>query len=120
MAAEWEAFYNKFITYGGWRVVLRGLGVTARIAGVGLLIGVVIGTIIATVKMIPKYRVAPRIFSAIGDIYVGFFRGTPLVVQLLIGYFVLIPALGLHVDNVTTACIIFGQWTKGSWKRRGL
>lgn len=109
MAAKWEVFYNKFITYGGWRAVLHGLGVTCRIAVVGLLIGIAIGTAIATVKMIPKYKTAPKVFSALCDIYVGFFRGTPLVVQLLLGYFVLMPTLGLHIDNVTTACVIFGM-----------
>lgn len=109
MLAKWEVFYNKFIVYGGWRTAVEGLGVTARIAIVGLFIGIVIGTFIATIKMIPKYGIAPKIFSAVCDVYVGFFRGTPLVVQLLIGYFVLMPALDLHLDNVTVACIIYGM-----------
>lgn len=104
-----EVFHRKFITYDGWKTAVDGLGVTARIAIFGLLIGVVIGTLIAIVKMIPKYKTAPKIFSVICDIYVGFFRGTPLVVQLLIGYFVLMPALNLHLDNVTVACIIYGM-----------
>lgn len=104
-----ELFDRKFITYGGWHSAVEGLAVTAQIAVIGLLIGIVIGTLIATVKMIPKYKTAPKIFSVICDIYVGFFRGTPLVVQLLIGYFVLLPALNLHLDNVTVACIIYGM-----------
>ncbi len=106
---EWEQFYRKFITYEGYRDVLNGLWITLRIAVLGLIIGIVIGTVIALVKMIPKDRVAPKVFSKICDIYVGFFRGTPIMVQLLIGYFVLMPALGIHADNVAVAVIVFGM-----------
>ncbi len=108
-AQDWDLFYRQFITNNGYRVALRGLAATLQIAVIGLLIGIVIGTLIAVIKMIPKYRVAPRIFSAVCDVYVGFFRGTPMMVQLLIGWFVLFPALGLHLDNLVVASIIFGM-----------
>lgn len=106
---EWEQFYRKFITFAGYKDVLNGLWITLQIAVLGLMIGIVIGTVIALVKMIPKDRVAPRIFSKICDIYVGFFRGTPIMVQLLIGYFVLMPALGVRADNVAVAIVVFGM-----------
>ena len=106
---EWEQFYRKFITYEGYKSVLNGLWITLQIAVLGLLIGIVIGTLIALVKMIPKYGTAPKILSKICDIYVGFFRGTPIMVQLLIGYFVLMPALGIHADNVAVAIVVFGM-----------
>lgn len=106
---EWELFYDKFITHKGYEEILTGLQTTMIIAVLGLLIGIVIGTIIALIKMIPKYHVAPRIFSAICDVYVGFFRGTPMVVQLLIGWFILLPALDLQVENVVVAVAVFGM-----------
>ena len=106
---EWELFYNKFITHKGYEVVLDGLATTMIIAVLGLLIGIVIGTVIALIKMIPKYRIAPRILSAICDVYVGFFRGTPMVVQLLIGWFILLPALNLQMENTVVAVIVFGM-----------
>ena len=106
---EWELFINKFITYKGYQVVVDGLVTTMRIAVVGLLIGILIGTLIAVVKLIPKYRVLPRVLSAICDVYVAFFRGTPMVVQLLIGWFVLLPALDLQLDNITVASVVFGM-----------
>jgi polar amino acid transport system permease protein len=73
------------------------------------LIGILIGTPIAVVKMFPKYKLAPRIMEVICDIYVGFFRGTPMVVQLLIGWFILLPALNLQLDNVMVATLVFGM-----------
>ncbi|MBR7110790.1 MAG: amino acid ABC transporter permease [Clostridia bacterium] len=104
----WENFYKQFILYGGYQEVLKGLLVTVEIAVTGLIIGIIIGTLIAMVKIMPKYKLLPRILEKICDVYVGFFRGTPMVVQLLIGYFVLLPALGILVDGVVVAIIIFG------------
>lgn len=106
---EWDLFYDKMVTHKGYEEVLTGLRTTMIIAVVGLLIGILIGTVIALIKMIPKYHVAPRILSAICDIYVGFFRGTPMVVQLLIGWFILLPALDARVENTVIAVIVFGM-----------
>jgi len=106
---EWELFLSKFIDAKGYQSVLDGLVTTIEIAVLGLLIGIVIGTLIALIKMIPKYHFAPRFFSCICDIYIAIFRGTPMVVQLLIGWFVLLPAIGLRMDSTTVAIIIFGM-----------
>lgn len=108
-SSEWDLFYNKFITYKGYKVALKGLATTMQIAVLGLLIGIVIGTLIAVVKVVPKYNILPRILSGICDVYVGFFRGTPMVVQLLIAWFILIPAMQVDVNNVTVAVIVFGM-----------
>ena len=40
--------------------------------------------------------------------YVEIFRGTPMVVQLLLGYFVLLPMLGVTANGVLVAIAIFG------------
>lgn len=54
--------------------ILTGLQNTAKIAVVGLLIGIVIGTLIATVRVLPKYKKLPKILNCICSVYVGFFR----------------------------------------------
>lgn len=105
----WQKFYKQFITYEGFIDVLKGLLVTIEVAVAGLIIGIILGTLIAITKVIPKKKTLPKVLSTISDVYVGFFRGTPMVVQLLIGYFVLMPALGLHLDNVVVAIIVFGM-----------
>ena len=92
---NWDLFWRQFAEKGAWKNVLQGLGTTAEIAILGLIIGIVIGTLIAIVKVVPKYKTLPKILEAIANVYVGLFRGTPMVVQLLIGYFILFPALGL-------------------------
>ena len=88
--------------------ILKGLANTMQIAVVGLIIGILIGTLIAVVRVLPKYRVLPRILDGICSIYVGFFRGTPIVVQLLLFYFVALPLMNVNLPSVTVAMVVFG------------
>lgn len=108
-AGKFKVFWELFIEKEGWvRVVKVGLVNTLLIAILGLLIGIVIGTLIAAVKVMPKYKRWARILDRICTVYVGFFRGTPLVVQLLITYYVMWPLLGVAVSSLNTAIIVFG------------
>ena len=107
--AKWNAFVKTFVDNDGYKRVLTGLENTALIAIIGLAIGIVIGTLIAIAAVTPKYKVAPRIFDGIGKVYVGFFRGTPMVVQLLLTYYVFLPLIGLKVDSLTVCIIVFGM-----------
>ena len=108
-SAKLNNFYELFITNGGWKqVVFVGLVNTLKIAIIGLIIGIVIGTLIAIVKVMPKYKTLPRVLDKICAVYVGFFRGTPLVVQLLITYYVVWPIFGINIEGLQTAIIVFG------------
>lgn len=103
-----EVFLEVLIEKGGYHKVLEGLQNTIIIAVLGLLIGIVIGTLIATVRVIPKYKLLPRILNGICTFYVGFFRGTPIVVQLLLFYYVMLPLMGIRLGSVTVAILVFG------------
>jgi polar amino acid transport system permease protein len=108
-AAKFDVFWELFIQEGGWKRVLSvGLVNTLLIAVLGLLIGIILGTLIAAVKVMPKYKLLPKILDKICTVYVGFFRGTPIVVQLLIGYYVIWPLMGITVSPLNTSIIIFG------------
>ncbi len=101
-------FIEIFVEQNGYVKVVEGLQNTLLIAITGLLIGILIGTLIATVRVIPKYKVLPRILNAICSFYVGLFRGTPIVVQLLVFYYVLLPMMGVNITGVQVAILVFG------------
>ena len=109
MQKKWELFVKVFVTNKGYLSVLSGLKATAQIAFFGFLIGVAIGTIIAITKVLSKRSKAAKGVAVVGDAYVAFFRGTPIVVQLLLIYYVLFPLLGIKVNNVIVAIIAFGM-----------
>lgn len=103
-----QKFIEIFIDNNGYVKVVEGLKNTVIIAIAGLIIGIIIGTLIATVRVIPKYKRLPRVLDAICSVYVGFFRGTPMVVQLLLFYYVLLPIVGEHMTGVQVAMLVFG------------
>ncbi|MBR4308705.1 MAG: amino acid ABC transporter permease [Oscillospiraceae bacterium] len=102
------SFHKELTQAGGYRLILTGLRNTVLIAVLGLLIGILLGTGIATARIIPQYKLLPRILNRVCSIYVGFFRGTPIVVQLLLGYYVLLPLLGLNYPPLIVCIVIFG------------
>ena len=124
-----ERFLKEFIGNKAYEEVLQGLENTMTIAFYGFIIGIVIGTLIAVVRVLPKNKMIPksgspivRIFSYVSSyvlpklldglctLYVGLFRGTPIVVQLLVFYFVVLPLMGLErIDSITVAIIVFGM-----------
>lgn len=101
-------FIRILIDEGGYVKVIEGLQNTCTIAVLGLIIGIVIGTLIATVRVIPKYKTLPRVLNNICSFYVGFFRGTPMVVQLLLFYYVMLPLIGVNMSGVNVAIAVFG------------
>jgi len=89
-------------------MVTEGLFNTLLIAVFGLILGILIGTLIATVRVIPKYKTLPRVLNSICSFYVNLFRGTPIVVQLLVFYYVLLPIMGVRMPGVRVAMLVFG------------
>ena len=101
-------FIEIFIEQNGYVKVLEGLKNTLLIAVIGLIIGILIGTLIATVRVIPKYKLLPQILNGFCSFSVSLFRGTPIVVQLLVFYYVLLPLMGIRITPVQVSILVFG------------
>ena len=103
-----DIFYKYFIVNGGYKKLLEGFKNTGLIAVLGLIIGIFVGTFIAVIKVMrPTNRpvvYAQKIVSG----YVALFRGTPIVVQLLVGYFLILPLLKVNMTHVDACILIFG------------
>lgn len=110
-----DTFYRCFIEDSRWRYLTRGLGNTLLITFFALMLGVVLGVVVAIIRtswdknqadMRPGIgRVLLGIGNALCRVYLTVIRGTPVVVQLLLGVFVILVMLG---NDVTIACIVFG------------
>ena len=94
-----------------WKVrgpLLEGLGVSIIIALFALIIGFVIGVLLAMVKIAPKNNIFIKILDKIADVYIAVIRGTPLLVQLLIMYGVILVSFKSSGTNLVVPIISFG------------
>ena len=89
-------------------MVLQGLLTTLQIAVFGLLIGLLFGSLLAVLKLLPSKNLLSNILKGFTNVYVALFRGTPMVVQLLITHFVLFPAMGVNIPASIEGTIAFG------------
>ena len=97
-------FYNTLIKADRWKWYVDGVGKTILISMGAIAIGVIIGIIIALIKYVNKKFNKLSVLSKICDAYLTVFRGTPVYVQLLIMYFIVLVAL----PSLPIAIITFG------------
>ena len=105
---KFENFFATLANKHYQSVFWQGLLNTLKVAIIGLIIGIVIGTIIAIVKVAPKYKIIYRVLDKIFTVYTLIFRGTPIVAQLLIAYYVIMPTFGIKLDALSVGCVVFG------------
>ena len=86
----WGAQLQKtFIEQERYKWLLEGLSNTLIITLGALVIGVALGTVIATVKYFSDDNKFLKLFGKICDVYVTTIRGIPVVVLLLIFYYLI-------------------------------
>ena len=103
---DWgQQLYDTFIDDSRYMWLVDGLVNTLAITLGALILGVVLGTIIAVVKYFSEDRKSLRFLGKICDIYVTVIRGIPVVVLLLIFYFVI---LASYDNGVVVGIITFG------------
>ncbi len=101
-----DEFYRNFIEADRWLYLAQGLGTTLAITGLSVCLGVVIGFVVAIVRCTNQMTGKLGFIDAICRVYLTAIRGTPLMVQLLIIYFVLL--LPLQIDKFVAAVLCFG------------
>ena len=107
--AKFENFFSTLSNEHYRNVFLLGLFNTVKVAIVGLIIGILIGTVIAIVKVAPKYKLIYKILDKICTFYTLIFRGTPIVAQLLIAYYVIMPTFNIKLSALTVGMLVFGM-----------
>lgn len=102
-----EQIYKALIVEDRWKLYLNGLGTTLYITVLAIVLGVAIGTLVAVVKVNAADNPKLKWASVICEIYTTVIRGTPLVLQLLIMYFIILGGLPMNMV-VYTAVLTFG------------
>lgn len=95
---------STFVESGGINLLKKGFGNTITITLGALVVGVVIGTIIAVIKYFGEDAPAMKPLVWLCDLYVTVIRGIPVVVLLLVFYFVIMQS----ADGITVAIFTFG------------
>ena len=107
MLQEWqEKFYLNFIKDERWRFIWDGLKVTLQVTFLAVLIGIVLGLLVAIVRSTYDKTGKLRILNLLCKLYLTVIRGTPVVVQLLIIYFVIFASVS--VDKIIVAVMAVG------------
>lgn len=99
-------FYRNFIQNDNWRYITKGLWVTVRVTFFAVIIGIVLGFLVAIVRCTNEKTGKLKFANAICKIYLTVLRGTPVLVQLMIIYFVIFMPVG--IDKFLAAVICFG------------
>lgn len=101
-----EKFHTNFIEDSRYMYLLKGLGNTLVITLFAMIIGVVFGFLIAIVRTSHDRNGGLAILNAICKGYLTIVRGTPVMIQLLIIYYVIFQ--NINTGKVLVAIIAFG------------
>ena len=99
-----DKLYQNFIEDDRYKYLIEGFCNTIVITIFALILGLVLGTCIAIVRTIHDLHGKLKVANAICKVYLAVIRGTPVMLQLLIIYFVIFAA----VDKVLVAVVAFG------------
>lgn len=105
-----EIFYDIFIVKKAYLLMLEGLGFTIIIAIFAVLLGIILGALLAVCKVIPQKNVIAKFFNGLANVYITVFRGTPVMVQLLLFYFGIFSRVmrGFEYKALFIAILVFG------------
>lgn len=101
-----DSFEVNFVKDDRWHYLVNGFLVTIEISACAVLMGLCIGFLVAVVRSAHDQTGRYKVLNFLCHIYLTVVRGTPVVVQLLIIYFVIFGSV--DVSKVLVAIVAFG------------
>lgn len=101
-----ESFYQNFIQDDRWRYITDGLVNTLKITFFAVIIGIALGFLIAVIRSTYDKTHKLKFLNLLCKIYLTVIRGTPVLIQLLIIYFVVFGSV--KIDKSFVAIMAFG------------
>ena len=85
-----KSFYNNLIRENRWKLIIEGLKATLIITLFAALLGTIIGALVCAMRMSRSH-----LMNGIARVYIDIMRGTPLLVMLMILFYVVFASTGL-------------------------
>ncbi len=101
-----QKFYLNYIKDDRWMFLANGLKATLLITVFAVILGIVLGFLIAVVRSTHDTTGKGKFLNAICQVYLTVIRGTPVVIQLMIIYFVIFAFV--DINRVIVAILAFG------------
>jgi His/Glu/Gln/Arg/opine family amino acid ABC transporter permease subunit len=101
-----DKFYLNFIDGNRWKYLVNGLKTTLTVTFFAVMIGILLGFLVAVIRSTCEKTGKLRILNLVCKLYLTVIRGTPVVVQLLIIYFVVFASV--NIDKTFVAILAFG------------
>lgn len=101
-----ERFYTNFIQDDRWMFIAEGLKTTLTVTFFAVIIGIILGFMVAIIRSTHEQTGKMKIPNFFCNVYLTVIRGTPVVVQLLIIYFVIFGSV--NINKVIVAVMAFG------------
>ena len=106
MEKIFNSFYNSVIYDDRYKYIFEGLFHTILIALFAVIIGIIIGIVIAIIRNNYEVNKKFRVLNSISKIYVDIIRGTPVILQLMIIYYVIFKSVNINI--LIVGVIAFG------------
>ena len=106
MEKIFNSFYNSVIYDDRYKYIFEGLFHTILIALFAVIIGIIIGIVIAIIRNNYEVNKKGKILNKICEIYVNVIRGTPVILQLMIIYYVIFKSVNINI--LIVGVIAFG------------
>ena len=106
MEKIFNSFYNSVIYDDRYKYIFEGLFQTILLALFAVIIGIIIGTVIAIIRNNYEVNKKFRVLNSISKMYVDIIRGTPVILQLMIIYYVIFKSVNINI--LIVGVIAFG------------
>lgn len=100
-----EKFKKNFIKDNRWKYITKGLKNTLIIAIFSAILGIILGFLVAFVRVTHDRTGKIKLLNRGCKLYLTVVRGTPMMIQLLIMYYVIFKSV--NVDKVLVAVLAF-------------
>ncbi len=100
-----EKLYDNFVKDNRYMYIVKGLGNTIVITIFAVMLGIILGFLIAIVRTNHDRNGGLTILNGLCKAYLTIIRGTPVMIQLLIIYYVILSSV---TNKILVAAIAFG------------